>query len=437
MKIDLGQKLYKKYIKKIPGGTQLLSKKPEIYLPNLWPSYFKKAKGCEIISIGGKKYLDCTNNSVGMCTLGYANKFVDNRVSKVIKNGNISTLNSIEELKITDKLLKLHPWFESVRFSKSGGEAISIAIRIARAYSKKEKVMFCGYHGWHDWYISANIYKKNLDNHLLPMIPASGVPKSLLNTSIPFEYNNFDDFKKKFLKNKNKLAAVIMEPTRSFMPKKGYLEKIRNLCKKNKVVFIFDEITSGWRECLGGIHKKFKVYPDIAVFSKAISNGYPLSCIIGKYDVMKHSMGSFISSANWTERIGFAAGLATIDYMKKFISQKKIIFKGKKIKKKWREISQKNSVQIQITGLDALPTFSFKDLNNDIALTFFSQEMLKKSILASSQFFPTIAHKDKHLKKYFYNFDQIMQKINKLKTNEKIKKELKGNIKYYKFNVTT
>jgi glutamate-1-semialdehyde 2,1-aminomutase len=437
MKIDQGQKIYQKYKKKIPGGSQLLSKKPEIYLPNLWPSYYKKAKGCEITSVGKKKYLDCSNNSVGMCTLGYANNYVNKAVLDSIKNGNICTLNSIDELNLTDKILKLHPWFESVRYSKSGGEAIAIAIRIARAYSGREKVLFCGYHGWHDWYISANLKKKNLDSHLLPMVPAKGVPKSLANTAIPFEYNKFDDFKKKFLKNKNNLAAVIMEPTRSYMPDKGYLKKIRDLCKKYDVVFIFDEITSGWRESLGGIHKKFKVYPDIAVFSKAISNGYPLSCIVGKYKVMKDSEASFISSANWTERTGFAAALATINYMDKFKTQKKIITIGKKIKKKWKIISDKCSVKIKITGLDALPTFSFKDIDNDIAMTFFTQEMLRKKILASGQFFPTIAHKQKFLKKYFDNFEIIFKKIKKLNTSKIIKKNLIGNIKFYKFNVTT
>ena len=437
MKIDQGQRIYQKYKKKIPNGTQLLSKKPEIYLPNLWPSYYKKAKGCEITSIGKKKYLDCSNNSVGMCTLGYANNYVDQRVLEAMKNGNICTLNSIDELKLTDKILKLHPWFESVRYSKSGGEAITIAIRIARAYSGRDKVLFCGYHGWHDWYISSNLKKKNLDNHLLPMVPAKGVPKSLAGTAIPFEYNNFDDFKKKFLKNRNNLAAVIMEPTRSYMPDKGYLKKIRDLCSRNDVVFIFDEITSGWRENLGGIHKKFKIYPDIAVYSKAISNGYALSCIAGKHKVMKHSENSFISSANWTERTGFAAALATIEYMDKFKTQKKIITIGKTIKKKWKTISDKYSVKINITGLDALPTFSFKDIDNDIAMTYFTQEMLRKKILASGQFFPTIAHKQKLLKKYFDNFEIIFKKIKKLNRSDGIKKKLIGGVKFYKFNVTT
>ena len=435
MKKDLGQKLYTKNKLRIPGGSQLLSKKPEIYLPGFWPAYFKKAKGCEVISIGKKKFIDCTNNSVGMCTLGYANSYVAKHVYNAINNGNMSTLNSIDEVKMTNLILKLHPWFDSVRYANSGGEIASIAIRIARAYTKKDKILFCGYHGWHDWYISSNLSTNNLEKHLLPNVPSSGIPKVLKNTAIPFEYNNFADFKKKFDANKKNLGVVIMEPTRSFLPKEKFLEKIKSYCKKNNVVLIFDEITSGWRECLGGIHKKLKVHPDLAIFSKATSNGYPFSCVIGKKKIMQHAASSFISSANWTDRIGFAAAIATINFMKKNKSQSQIKKKGKFIKRGWRKISKKYNIELNITGLDSLPTFSFKRLNNDIAMTYFTQEMLKKNILATGQFFPTIAHSSIYLNKYFIEFEKIFKKISELKKDNSIKSQLLGKIKYYKFNV--
>ena len=264
--MNKGQKLYSKAKKIIPGGVQLLSKRPEIYLPDKWPSYYKSAKGCNIQTLDGKNLLDFSNCSVGMCPLGYANKFVNNEVQKNIRNGNICTLNSPYEIELAKKMISLHPWSSQVKYTKSGGEAVSVAIRIARAYSKKEKILFCGYHGWHDWYIAANKNSSNLDQHLLPGVSSNGVPNSLKNTVIPFEYNNESDFNKKFFKNLKNLACVIMEPTRSVPPNENFIQNIKKFCKKNNIILIFDEITTGWRECLGGIHLKYNVSPDFSIF---------------------------------------------------------------------------------------------------------------------------------------------------------------------------
>ena len=431
-----GNKLYKEAQKIIPGGVQLLSKKPEIFLPDLWPSYYKKAYGSIIIDLDGRKYFDFTNCSVGMCPLGYANKKINSDIINTIKNGNISTLNSYKEVECAKKLLKLHPWFDMARFTKSGGEAMSVAVRIARTYSRKDKVLFCGYHGWHDWYISANINNKsNLNKHLLPGVSSLGVPKYLKNTAIAFEFNNTEDFLRKFKKNKNNLAAVILEPTRSFLPNKEFIKQIRFQCTKFNIPLIFDEITVGWRVTCGGFHKKLKYKPDIAVFSKATSNGYALGAVIGKKKFMASAQDSFISSAYWTENIGFQAAISMIDYYKKNNVHKILIKKGRYIKKIWLEISKKYQINISISGLDPLPVFNFKYINNEEIMTFFTQEMLKRNFLANGSCFIMISHTDKMIEIYKKNLENVFFKISKILKNENanFKKYLKGRVKFAKF----
>ena len=190
------QLLWKKAKKVIPGGNMLLSKRPEIFLPNKWPAYFKEAKGCYVTDLDGKKYLDMSLMGVGTCVLGYSNDDVDKAVIKNIKKGNMSTLNCEEEYLLAQKILKLNKWADMIKFARTGGEANAIAVRIARAACSKNKqnIAICGYHGWHDWYLSANIKnKKNLDQHLLSGLSTKGVPKNLRGTVYPFNFNNISN----------------------------------------------------------------------------------------------------------------------------------------------------------------------------------------------------------------------------------------------------
>ena len=257
-----GQALYKKAKKIIPGGNMLLSKRPEIFLPNAWPPYFKKAKGCHIWDIDGNKYIDMNLMGVGTNILGYSNNKVDKAVIKIIKNGSISSLNAPEEVLLAENLIDIHPWAKMVKFARTGGEANAIAIRIARAASNKDKVAFCGYHGWHDWYLATNLEKnKNLNNHLLPSLQIKGVPKDLKNSIYPFKYNNFEELEK--LVNQKRIGVICMEVVRNEEPKNNFLKKVRNLATKKNIVLIFDECTSGFRSNFGGIHKLYNVETDI------------------------------------------------------------------------------------------------------------------------------------------------------------------------------
>lgn len=430
-KNNKGQKLLKKAKKIIPGGNQLFSKRSELFLPDYWPAYYSKAKGCEIWDLEKNKYFDFAGMGVTTCILGYADKDVNSAVTKAVNNANMGTLNSYEEVELAEELVNMHPWADQVRFARTGGEACAVAIRLARAASQKDKILFCGYHGWQDWYLSANINSKSLDSQLLPGLKAKGVPKGLKDTAIPFEYNNIESFKKKIKKYDGQIGTIIMEPVRSVKPKKGFLEYIQKAAKKMGAVFIIDEITSGFRENLGGIHLKYNIKPDIAVLSKAMSNGYPCSAIIGKKNVMEVAQETFISSCMWTERLGFAASIATIKKFRKISLEKKLISHGKKIKKGWNNISKSTNLEINVAGIDPIPQFNFKYDHLEKS-TFFNQEMLNRGFLTNSRLGTSYAYSDKIISKYL---DRVFDVFSIISAYEKKKAKLpiKGPLRHETF----
>lgn len=327
------QELYVKAKKLIPTGTELLSKRPEMFLPDLWPSYYKKAEGCRVWDLDDRQYYDFAQMGVGSCTLGYADPDVNSAVMDAVKNGSMCTLNSFEEVELAERLIALHhPWAERARFARSGGEACSIAVRIARAKTGRNKVAFCGYHGWSDWYISANIGDESqLDEQLLPGLKPTGVPRMLQGTALPFLYNNLSSLENLIDKYPDDIAAIIMEPRRGEELQEGFLEGVRCIADKIGAVLIFDEITAGFRLCIGGIHKLYGTHPDIAVFGKALGNGFPITAVIGRKEVMDAAEASFISSTFWTERIGFAAGIATLKKMEEINSPQILLIMGIKL----------------------------------------------------------------------------------------------------------
>ena len=427
--MGLSQDLYKKAKKLIPGGTQLLSKRPEIFLPDLWPAYYEKAKGCRVWDLDGNKYTDMSYMGIGASILGYADKDVDSAVKTAVDKGSMCTLNCPEEVELAELLCKLHPWAEMVRYARTGGEAMAIAVRIARAKTGKDLILFCGYHGWHDWYLSANLAdNKALDGHLLPGLKPKGVPRVLKNSAIPFSYNNIKGFLSLVDKYKNKIGTVVMEPLRNYYPEKGFLETIREMTEKLKIVLIFDEITSGWRLNLGGAHLKLGVNPDIAVFGKGISNGYPMAAIIGKSEVMEVAQETFISSTYWTERIGPVAALATIRKLKERDVPSHLINIGKKIQNGWRESAEKNRLKISVSGIYPLGHFSFNYEDPLILKTLFTQLMLERGFLATDSFYASYAHREKNVEKYLEVVDEVFEFIARAIKENKVKKYLKGPI---------
>ncbi len=423
-KKQIAKKLWSRALKVIPTGNMLLSKNPNRFLPGKWPTYYKKAKDCFIWGVDGKKYLDVSTMGFGTNILGYSNSKVDKTVHNFIDKGNMSTLNAPEEVYLAEKLIQLHPWFKMVRFARTGGEANSIAIRIARASSGKDGVAICGYHGWHDWYLSSNIQnKKNLDTHLIKRLQTDGVPQSLKNTVFPFQYNDFETLKK--IVDKNKIGVIKMEVYRNIEPKNDFLKKIRKLADKKNIVLIFDECTSGFRKSYGGLHKIYNVKPDMAIFGKALGNGYAITAVLGKKEIMECVQNTFISSTFWTERIGSVAGLETLKIMEEIESWKLIDKIGKNIKKTWGEISQNTKVPIEISGLNALAQFKIISKNSNIFKTYITQEMLKKNILATDTIYVSIKHKDKILQKYYENLEKIFKIIAKYQYSKNVKSLLK------------
>jgi glutamate-1-semialdehyde 2,1-aminomutase len=419
-KTKKGQALYKIAKKIIPGGNSFFSKRPELYLPNSWPPYFKKTKGCQIWDIDNNRYTDMGLMGVGTNTLGYNNPAVDQAVLKVVRSGNLSSLNSTEEVMLAKELIKIHPWAKNVKFARTGGEANAIAIRIARSYSKKVNIAICGYHGWHDWYLAENLKQtKKLGNH----VKIKGVPKNLKNTIYSFEYNNFKQLE--YLVKNKKIGIICMEVTRNEEPKNNFLKKIRRLANKNKIVLIFDECTSAFRKNYGGIHQLYKVTPDLALFGKALGNGYAITAIIGKKKIMRHSQESFISSTFWTERIGLAAGLATLKEMKKIKSWRIIDKNGKYIVKKLTELANKNKIEIKIQGIPSICNYIIISKNWQKYKTFITQEMLKKGFLATNAIYTCISHTKKIIDKYFFELEPIFRIIKKCENGEKISKYLK------------
>ena len=418
LKTEEGQKLWIRAKNKIAGGNMILSKNPERFLPDLWPTYYKWARGCKIKDYDNNLYIDMSLMGVGTNVLGYSNKVIDNAVKKAISIGNMSTLNCKEEVLLAERLIELHPWFEKVKFAKTGGEANAIAIRLARAFTGKDNIAVCGYHGWHDWYLSANLQnKKGLQKHLLKGLMIKGVPKKLANTVFPFEYGNFNQLKK--ICKKKKIGTIKMEVCRNTAPNIKFLKQVRNFTKKNNIILIFDECTTGFRETLGGLHKKINIKPDMCIFGKAMGNGYPITAVLGKEEIMNSINNSFVSSTFWSERAGYVAALKTIQYMEKYKIWKKIYKNGTKIKYMWKKLFKKHNLSVQINGIPSLLSFTFSN-NHQKYKTYISQEMLKMNFLCSNQIYCSISHNNLILKKYFFKLDKILSVIEKCEKGENI-----------------
>lgn len=420
--------LYLHAKQRIPGGTQLLSKRPEMMAPDLWPAYYQKAYGCEVLDLDGKHYYDMSTCGIGSCMLGFADPDVTEAVVKAVKDGSMSSLNCYKEVELADRLCQIHPWAEQVRFTRTGGESMAVAVRIARSTADKDEVAICGYHGWTDWYIAANLGdNSNLRNMLLPGLDAYGVPGQLRGTTHTFSYGDQAAFLELMKRRGGKLAAVVMEPMRHHAPPPGFMELIRSECDKYGIILIFDEITIGWRYCFGGSHLKFGVNPDIAVFAKALGNGHPIGAVIGTAKAMSGVSRSFISSTYWTERVGPVAGLATIAKMEKSNAEKYVNDFGLKMMSTWVELGKKHQIKLRITSeIGCLSTFAFDYPNANAVRTLYTQLMLEKGFLAGCAIYPTLAHNEEILKKFTVAADEVFAQLSDIISGDMVESSLHG-----------
>lgn len=423
--LGTGQKLWKRAKQIIPGGSMLLSKRAEMFLPDQWPAYFSKSKGCKVWDLDGNEFIDMSIMGIGTNILGYGHQEVDDAVRKTIDAGNMSTFNCPEEVYLAEKLIEIHPWADMVRFARAGGEANAIAIRIARAASGKDKVAICGYHGWHDWYLSANLGDdKNLAGHLLPGLEPNGVPQNLRGTVFPFNYNNYAELEA--LVTAQDIGVIKMEVSRNKGPEDNFLQKVRKLATDKNIVLIFDECTSGFRETFGGLHKKYGVEPDMAMFGKALGNGYAITATIGKREVMEAAQTTFISSTFWTERIGPTAALKTLEVMEREKSWETITQVGLNIRQGWQQLADKRGLKIDHWGLPSLTGFTFQSLNALAYKTLITQEMLDKGYLAGNSVYVCTEHTPEVVAGFFTALEPIFTLIKECEEGRDVMSLLKG-----------
>jgi glutamate-1-semialdehyde 2,1-aminomutase len=430
--LGTGQKLWKRAKRVIPGGNMLLSKRAEMFLPERWPAYFSRAKGCRVWDLDGREYLDMAIMGIGTNILGYGHPEVDDAVRQTITNGNMSTLNCPEEVYLAERLIELHPWADMARFARSGGEANAIAVRIARAASGRDKVAICGYHGWHDWYLAANLGdEESLAGHLLPGLQPKGVPRSLRGTVLPFRYNDLAQLRA--IVDDHEVGVIKMEVARNMGPEDGFLQKVRQLATDRDIVLIFDECTSGFRQTFGGLHKLYGVEPDMAMFGKALGNGYAITATIGRREVMEAAQSTFISSTFWTERIGPTAALKTLEVMQRERSWERITETGRAIGERWQALAHKHDLPLELTGLPALIGFSLRSASMRKYKTLITQEMLKKGFLASTEVYVCIEHTPSVVEQYFEALDPLFALIRECESGRDVDALLKGPLCHEKF----
>jgi glutamate-1-semialdehyde aminotransferase len=376
---------------------------------------------------------------VGTCPLGYADPDVDAAVRRRIARGSMCTLNCPEEVELAELLCKLHPWAEMVRFARCGGEALAVAVRIARAHTGREIVAFCGYHGWHDWYLSANLADdKALDGHLLPGLEPAGVPRGLKDTALPFKFNDAEALEKILDTHRGEVAAIMMEPTRSIPPAPGFLERVRRLANQHGAALIFDEVTMGFRLTVGGAHMVYGVKPDIAVFAKAISNGYPMAAILGREKIIQAAQRSFISSTYWTEGIGPTAALATIRKLQRKNAPAYLKKIGTRLQSELAECARRHGLKLTITGHPPEPILSFDYGDQSQAVyTLYVQEMLARGFLASKVIYLTLAHKDKHIDAFLHAADEVFPILVRAVEYSEVEKLLQGPVAHTGFRRLT
>ena len=387
--------LYSQAEKLIPGKTQLISRRASSHAYPVSPIYAKHAKGSKFTDVDGNQYIDWIN-AVTAVILGHSDDVVDDAVKNQIDKGSIYTLNSPLEIELAELLNQEIPSSEMVRYTKGGGDACAVAIRIARGVTGKDKIIISGYHGWHDWYQAANFGADPVTGEFpFAGIEPIGVPQGLAGTIFPFAEGDLDTLTTHLEENKGEVAAIMMEPMRSNLPSDGYLEKVQELAKAYGVILIFDEVSCGWRMSIGGVQKYLGITPDMSVFAKCMSNGYAMGCVVGSKDVMQDADKMFISSSYWSDNIGLAASIATINELKTRNSETKFYQIGENLRAALNNSIQSTGISAHMEGIHTRPTISFDLPDTSLGPkvnTLFIQEMSKRGIYCATGFCATLSH---------------------------------------------
>lgn len=429
--INTGTKLYARARQLMPVGVQLFSKLPSGILPEQWPTYYDRAQGCHVWDLDGRQYIDMMQTSIGATLLGANDPDVSAAVIQTVQKGAMCSLNAPEEVELAQVLVDMHPWADMVRYARTGGESMAVAVRIARAFTGKDIVAVCGYHGWSDWYIAVNRSQDDgLDELLLPGISPSGVPKALAGTALPYRYNRIEELEAIAREHGDELGAITLEPIRHDEPTDGFLDKVRQIADRTGAVLIVDEITAGFRMTFGGSHQLYGLEPDIAVYAKSISNGHPMGAIVGKRDIMMAAERSFISSLYWTDRVGPVAALATIAKLKRCNVAEHVNRIGRRAQEIWRQAADRNQLKLKIFGPPSLVGLAFDYGDKSAAVTtLYTQEMLDRGYLAAPSFYPTYAHTDAVLDAFVPVVDEVFAALADAVGKDQVMSRLRGPVK--------
>ena len=436
--ISSGNLMWHRAIKSMPGGNGLLSKRPDRYAPDIWPTYFSKSSGVTVVDLDGNSFIDMAQMGIGSAILGYAHPELTNSVTEAIRDGVNCTLNAPEEVLLAEKLLELNPFAGGVRFARSGGEAMAMAVRIARAKTGKDKIIFSGYHGWCDWYLATNLGNEDgLNDHLIPGLGVKGVPAGIANTAIPFIYNDIEDFERT-IKEHPDAGVICMEGARYDFPSREFLESVSRIAKKYNMIIISDEITSGWRMTDGGVYKLNGFNPDIVVYAKAMGGGFAISAVVGTEEVMHSAQDTFMSSTMWTERVGFVAALATIEIITREKVWEHLIKIGEQIGDGWLLLAEKHGLKITVSDFKPLITMKLHyGSRNQALVTLFIQEMLARGYLSATSVYVSYAHTPEIVDCYLEAVDGCFQILAHAIDAKNIDKLLKTRVRSDSFNRLT
>lgn len=385
----------------IPLGSQTFSKSRIQYPVGVSPLFIEKAKGCHVWDLDGNRYIDLVS-SLASVTLGYGEPRVNDAVRKQLKKGVSFSLPGILEAEVAEMICQLVPSAEMVRFGKNGTDATSAAVRLSRAYTGKNRIVVCGYHGWQDWYIGSTTRNK-------------GVPRATSNLTEVFNYNDLESLRK-ILSAKNDVACVVMEPMNVRNPNLGFLEGVRELTKNHGVILVFDETITGFRFSEGGAQELFNVIPDLSTFGKGIANGFPLSVVAGKREIMMEMEEIFFSGTFGGELLSLAAARAVLE-----------LHLGKKVVPKLKAIGEnlQNHVNLAISetntrdliSLSGHPTWAFLNWTGsdvysaDFLKTYFMQEMFQNGILILNSHNISLAHTEKNLRRISESYSAVLESI--------------------------
>ena len=373
--------LYARALELIPGGTQLVSRRPTRFAHGVSPVFAVRGQGARIWDVDGNEYIDWATGILAII-LGYCDPVVDQAVIEQIHRGVNFSISTEVELELAEELVRTIPCAEMVRYTKGGGDACTVAVRIARGATGRDKILFCGYHGWHDWYLAANLdTAASLNAHLFPGIEPIGVPKALAGTAFPFPYGDAAALGTLLDDHKGEVAAVMMEPFRSERPPTGYLEEVARLTRAAGAVLIFDEVSTGLRFGMGGAQEFAGVTPDLAVFAKSTSNGYAFGAVVGSRAVMEPAARMFVSSTYWSDAVGIRAALTTIGELRRRNVPAQIAAFGQRMQQEINVLAAATGCPVKCGGLVQYPQLQFQIEDPQLkakVVTLYIQEMARR-----------------------------------------------------------